>query len=62
MNMEEIKVRGGVFGSEYGLLLLRTFKVKASLKLLCPGCRFVNRKGKLRVICSKNPRHKQRQG
>ena len=43
------------------LSLLRTYKVRASLKLLCSGCRFVKRKGKLRVVCSKKPRHKQKQ-
>ena len=43
-------------------LNLRTYKVKTSLKLMCPGCRFVKRKGKLRVVCSVKPRHKQRQG
>ena len=43
-------------------VMLRTYKVKASLKLRCPGCRFVKRKGKLRVVCSVKPRHKQRQG
>ena len=44
------------------LLMFRTYKVKASLKLMCPGCRFVKRKGKLRVVCSVKARHKQRQG
>ena len=44
------------------ILSLRTYKVRASLKLMCSGCRFVRRKGKLRVVCSKKPRHKQRQG
>ena len=43
-------------------LNLRTYKVKTSLKLMCPGCRFIKRKGKLRVLCSVKPRHKQRQG
>ncbi|EDV28200.1 uncharacterized protein TRIADDRAFT_21362 [Trichoplax adhaerens] len=40
----------------------RTFKVKSSLKLMCSGCKFVRRKGRLYVICKKKPRHKQRQG
>ena len=40
----------------------RGYKVKASLRLRCDGCRFVKRKGKLRVVCTKKPRHKQRQG
>ena len=41
---------------------VRSYKVRASLKLLCSGCRFVKRKGKLRVVCTRKPRHKQRQG
>ena len=39
----------------------RGYKVRMSLKLMCSGCRFVKRKAKLRVVCSKKPRHKQRQ-
>ena len=57
----------GVCGQDVGaqtyqILPVRTYKVRSALKLLCPGCRFVKRKGKLRVVCSKKPRHKQRQG
>ncbi|HEV3245120.1 MAG TPA: 50S ribosomal protein L36 [Candidatus Paceibacterota bacterium] len=37
-------------------------KVKASVKKICMHCRLVRRGGHLRVICSSNPRHKQRQG
>ncbi len=37
-------------------------KVRASVKKICDGCRTVNRAGVVRVICKKNPRHKQRQG
>lgn len=52
-------------------------KVGASVKRICDGCKTVKRRGTLsggkrgkrgtkkpilRVICSKNPRHKQRQG
>ena len=40
----------------------REYKVKSSLKLMCDGCRFVIRKGRLRVVCTKKQRHKQRQG
>ena len=36
-------------------------KIRVSLKKMCDGCKFVKRKGKLRVICKKNARHKQRQ-
>ncbi|HCC84888.1 MAG TPA: 50S ribosomal protein L36 [Candidatus Pacebacteria bacterium] len=37
-------------------------KVRVSLKKICKECKFIKRKGVLRVICSSNPKHKQRQG
>ncbi|VAX77005.1 50S ribosomal protein L36 [Serratia symbiotica] len=37
-------------------------KVRASIKKLCRCCKFVKRNGAIRVICSAEPRHKQRQG
>ena len=37
-------------------------KVSASIKKRCDRCQIIRRHGKLRVICSNNPRHKQRQG
>jgi large subunit ribosomal protein L36 len=37
-------------------------KVLASVKRICRNCKVVKRKGVVRVICSKDPRHKQRQG
>ena len=37
-------------------------KVRSSVKRLCLNCKIVRRRGVLRVICSSNPRHKQRQG
>ncbi len=37
-------------------------KVGASVKTICKNCKVVRRKGVVRVICSSNPRHKQRQG
>lgn len=40
---------------------VRTYKKRSSLKLRCSACRFVRRKGRLRVICKEKPRHKQRQ-
>eukprot|EP00049_Salpingoeca_infusionum_P018775 m.358731 g.358731 ORF g.358731 m.358731 type:complete len:120 (-) comp18263_c0_seq1:259-618(-) len=39
-----------------------TLKVRSSLRKLCKSCQFVRRKGRLYVVCSKHPRHKQRQG
>ena len=37
-------------------------KVRASVRRMCSFCRIIRRKGSVRVICSRNPRHKQRQG
>jgi large subunit ribosomal protein L36 len=37
-------------------------KVRASIKKLCRSCKIVKRKGIVRVICSAEPKHKQRQG
>ncbi len=37
-------------------------KVQASVKRICKDCRIIKRNGVIRVICSSNPRHKQRQG
>ncbi|KIY64815.1 hypothetical protein CYLTODRAFT_456859 [Cylindrobasidium torrendii FP15055 ss-10] len=43
-------------------ILARGMKVRSSVKLMCDGCNMVKRKGRMYVICSKNPKHKQRQG
>lgn len=37
-------------------------KVRASVKPICDKCKVIKRNGKLRVICEKNPKHKQVQG
>ncbi len=37
-------------------------KVRASVKKMCKDCKVIRRKGVVRVICSKDPKHKQRQG
>ncbi len=37
-------------------------KVQASVKRMCRNCKVIRRNGVVRVICSKDPRHKQRQG
>ncbi|KDQ63569.1 hypothetical protein JAAARDRAFT_148030 [Jaapia argillacea MUCL 33604] len=42
--------------------LSRGMKVRASVKLMCDGCTVVKRKGRVYIICSKNAKHKQRQG
>jgi large subunit ribosomal protein L36 len=37
-------------------------KVQPSVKRRCENCKIIRRKGVVRVICSSQPRHKQRQG
>jgi len=37
-------------------------KVQASVKKVCRNCKIVRRNRVVRVICSSDPRHKQRQG
>ncbi|MBI4095032.1 MAG: 50S ribosomal protein L36 [Candidatus Liptonbacteria bacterium] len=37
-------------------------KVRSSVKKMCQRCQMVRRRGRLYVICKKNPKHKQRQG
>ncbi len=42
-------------------------KVRPSAKVICDGCRIILRRDgkgvrRVRVVCAKNPKHKQRQG
>ena len=39
--------------------LSRGMKVRSSVKVMCDGCNVVRRKGRVYVVCSKNPKHKQ---
>ncbi|KAI0825091.1 ribosomal protein L36-domain-containing protein [Trametes gibbosa] len=41
------------------VVLSRGMKVRASVKTMCDGCSVVKRKGRIYIICSKNPKHKQ---
>ncbi|TFK77119.1 hypothetical protein BDN72DRAFT_753818 [Pluteus cervinus] len=40
-------------------VLTRGMKVRSSVKVMCDGCSVVRRKGRVYVVCSKNPKHKQ---
>ena len=40
----------------------RRMKVRSSVKPICEHCKVIKRAGVVRIICKKNPRHKQRQG
>ncbi|XP_065851406.1 uncharacterized protein [Euphorbia lathyris] len=37
-------------------------KVRSSVKRMCEFCQVIKRRGRVYVICSSNPKHKQRQG
>lgn len=37
-------------------------KVRSSVKPICEHCKVVKREGVTRIICKRNPKHKQRQG
>ncbi|XP_050205044.1 uncharacterized protein LOC126655088 [Mercurialis annua] len=37
-------------------------KVRSSVKKMCDFCQVVKRRGRVYVICTSNPKHKQRQG
>uniref|UniRef100_A0A2P2JVV0 Ribosomal protein n=1 Tax=Rhizophora mucronata TaxID=61149 RepID=A0A2P2JVV0_RHIMU len=37
-------------------------KVRSSVKKMCQFCQIVRRRGRVYVICSSNPKHKQQQG
>jgi len=37
-------------------------KVRSSVKPICEHCKVIRRRGVVRVICKRNPKHKQRQG
>ena len=39
--------------------LSRGMKVRSSVKVMCDGCSVVRRKGRIYILCSKNPKHKQ---
>jgi len=55
---------GGVVAQQQ----VRGMKVRSSVKKMCEGCKSVRRKGGKKgrghvyIICSLNPKHKQRQG
>ncbi|OQD73679.1 hypothetical protein PENDEC_c014G06159 [Penicillium decumbens] len=52
----------GTVGSARQIEQVRGMKTRSSVKRLCDGCKPVRRKNRVYIICSKNPKHKQRQG
>lgn len=51
-----------VYGTTGELSEVFAVKVRSSVKKMCGSCQVVRRKGKLRVICKSDPKHKQVQG
>ena len=37
-------------------------KVRTSVRPICEHCKVIKRRGVIRVICKRSPKHKQRQG
>jgi len=48
--------------SRFTILDSNIMKVRSSVKAICRDCQVIRRKGRVVVICKKNPKHKQRQG
>ena len=46
----------GIFSGAHAL------KVRTSVKPICEHCKVIRRRGVIRVICKRTPKHKQRQG
>lgn len=37
-------------------------KVRSSVKPICEHCKVIRRRGVIRVVCTRTPKHNQRQG
>jgi len=51
-------------GLRPSLAIQREFdlKVRSSVKPICEHCKVIKRQGVTRIICKRNPKHKQKQG
>ncbi|WVF66258.1 50S ribosomal protein L36 [Kwoniella sp. CBS 6097] len=61
-NLAQAQIPSSLSRSGPTMIQVRGMKVRSSVKRFCDGCSVVRRKGRIYVICSKNPKHKQRQG
>ena len=64
---DKVKVELSPYDLNRGRIVYRykyenKIKVRASVKKMCKDCKIIKRNGVIRVICSSNPKHKQRQG
>jgi large subunit ribosomal protein L36 len=57
---KSVKVR--VLAENFTFDWSATVKVRSSVKPICEHCKVVKRNGVTRIICKRNPKHKQRQG
>jgi large subunit ribosomal protein L36 len=53
--------RGSGAGIASGPGGIEVMKVRTSVKKICEHCKIIRRKNVIRVICKRNPKHKQRQ-
>jgi len=62
--LREVTTPSIVHGSARTFSLFRSslLKVRSSVRPICEHCKVVTRRGVIRVICKRNPKHKQRQG
>lgn len=54
--------REGCIRTVLFLEILTIMKVRSAVKKMCAHCQTVKRRGRVYIICSANPKHKQRQG
>jgi large subunit ribosomal protein L36 len=57
-----LKVWPGIPGQLYFIRTGASVKVRSSVKPICEHCKVIKRNGVIRIICKRNPKHKQRQG
>jgi large subunit ribosomal protein L36 len=57
-----VRVLAGFFFFAHWFVGEYPVKVRSSVKPICEHCKVVKRNGVTRIICKRNPKHKQRQG
>ena len=57
-NSETLPATSGELCTYLGAIV----KVRSSVKPICEHCKVIKRQGVVRIICKRNPKHKQRQG
>jgi large subunit ribosomal protein L36 len=57
-NLGNFRRATALFGYRAGVVV----KVRSSVKPICEHCKVIKRQGVTRIICKRNPKHKQKQG